>query len=47
MNDQAECVEATERELENWDNFETYKEVEDQGQETLDNNWNLVKKVEV
>ena len=44
MHDQAECVEAKEKELENWDNFATYKEVEDQGQEILDTNWHLVSK---
>ena len=46
LHDQPECIEAKEKELENWDNFGTYEEVEDVGQKTLNTNWVLVKKAD-
>ena len=39
-----ECVAAKENELENWDKFQTYVEVDDIGQERLLTNWVLVRK---
>ena len=46
LHNQPECIEAKEKELENWDNFGTYEEVEDVGQKTLNTNWVLVKKAD-
>ena len=39
-----ECIAAKEKELENWKQFEVYKEVKDVGQTLLGTNWILVKK---
>ena len=39
-----ECMAAKESELKNWDDFGVYKEVEDEGQKTLNTNWVLVRK---
>ena len=36
---QKDCVEAKQKELDNWDNFQAYEEVEDVGQERLSTNW--------
>ena len=44
LHDRPECIDAKEKELKNWDDFGTYEEVEDAGQETLNTNWILVKK---
>ena len=41
---QKDCVEAKQKELDNWDNFQAYEEVEDVGQERLSTNWILVMK---
>ena len=39
------CREAKEKELENFDLFDVYDEVADEGQETLGTNWVLAEKV--
>ena len=41
-----ECVQAKEEELQNWDQFGTYEEVEDVGQPCLRTNWILVRKAD-
>ena len=44
MHSEPECVAAKEKELENWEQFEVYREVKDVGQTLLGTNWVLVKK---
>ena len=44
LHSQPDCIGAKEKELENWDNFGTYVEVEDVGQEKLNTNWVIVQK---
>ena len=39
-----ECVDAKDRELKSWEDFEVYEEVADRGQKTLRTNWILVRK---
>jgi hypothetical protein len=39
-----ECVAAKEKEIENWEQFGVYKEVEDVGQKVINTNWVLVRK---
>ena len=39
-----ECVDAKDKELKSWEDFEVYEEVADRGQKTLRTNWILVRK---
>ena len=44
MHNEPECIKAKEKELDNWDTFGTFTEVQDIGQTTLRTNWILVRK---
>ena len=44
MHSEPECVKAKEKELQNWEDFGVYIEVEDEGQDLLNTNWVLVEK---
>ncbi len=46
LHDNPECVLAKKNELQNWDNFKVFQEVEDVGQHALNTSWVLVKKDE-
>ena len=46
LHNEPECIAAKEKELQNWDDFGVYMEIEDLGQKTLNTNWVLVKKDE-
>ena len=39
------CMEAKEKELDNWDEFDTYKEVADVGQECIGTVWQIIEKM--
>lgn len=45
LHNEEECIRAKERELLNWENFEVFEEVPDEGQRTLNTNWVLTKKM--
>ena len=45
MHYQPDCVQAKEKELQNWEDFGVYEEVLDDGQKTLSTNWVLVRKM--
>ena len=44
---QPDCILAKEKELQNWEDFCVYEEVQDEGQKTLSTNWVLVKKKKI
>ena len=44
LHNEPECIKAKERELRNWEQFEVFEEVEDNGQFLINTNWVLVRK---
>ena len=42
---QPACIQAKEKELQNWEDFGVYEEVQDEGQKTLGTNWVMVMKI--